>query len=177
MCPACLRPGTVNNHSVCIQKHDICSIHDIWSKIKEKIKTKCLKQLNNTFSWKIRPPLGSSISGTKCDRDKPIFFCRNRIENLKNGGHHHRTSLPCPSMGVPSPGDYLQYIGDDSYTPHVSACTQWFIVDHLGGCNITTEFSIIMYRCTAKPVMTDHFTGPQKVVLYDRWCFIRGTNV
>ncbi len=29
--------------------------------------------LNNTFWWKIRPTLRPSISGTKCDRDKPIF--------------------------------------------------------------------------------------------------------
>ncbi len=29
--------------------------------------------LNNTFWWKITPTLGPSISGTKCDRDKPIF--------------------------------------------------------------------------------------------------------
>ncbi len=28
---------------------------------------------------------------------------RNRIENLKNEGHHRGTSLPCPSMGVPPP--------------------------------------------------------------------------
>ncbi len=27
----------------------------------------------NTFCWKIRPTLGPSISGTKCDRDKLIF--------------------------------------------------------------------------------------------------------
>ncbi len=31
------------------------------------------KLLNNTFWWKIRPTLGPSISGTKCDRDKPNF--------------------------------------------------------------------------------------------------------
>ncbi len=29
--------------------------------------------LNNTFWWKITPTLGPSISGTECDRDKPIF--------------------------------------------------------------------------------------------------------
>ncbi len=29
-----------------------------------------------------------------------------RIENLKNGGHHHGTSLPCLSMGVHTPGHY-----------------------------------------------------------------------
>ncbi len=28
----------------------------------------------------------------------------NRIKNLKNGVHHHGTSLTCPSMGVPSLG-------------------------------------------------------------------------
>ncbi len=31
------------------------------------------KMLNNTFWWKIRSTLGPSISGTKCDRNKPIF--------------------------------------------------------------------------------------------------------
>ncbi len=45
----------------------------IGSKIKEKIDTKCLKLLNNTFWWQIRPTLGPCISRTKCDRDKPIF--------------------------------------------------------------------------------------------------------
>ncbi len=45
------------------------------------------------ISEKIRPTLDPSISGTKCDRDKPIF--------LKYGGHHHGISLPCPIMGVP----------------------------------------------------------------------------
>ncbi len=34
--------------------------------------------LNNTFLWKSRLTLGSSIFGTKCDRDKPIFFYRKR---------------------------------------------------------------------------------------------------
>ncbi len=29
--------------------------------------------LNTTFWWKIWPNLGPSISGTKCDRNKPIF--------------------------------------------------------------------------------------------------------
>ncbi len=32
-----------------------------------------LKLLNNTFWCKIRPTLGPSISGTRYDRDKPIF--------------------------------------------------------------------------------------------------------
>ncbi len=42
-------------------------------KITEKIDTKCLKMLNNTFWWKIRPIFNPSISGTKYDRDKLIF--------------------------------------------------------------------------------------------------------
>ncbi len=41
------------------------------------------------------------------------------------------------------------------------------------------------YRCyiwqtvchTVKPVMRDHPTGTQEVVLYDRWSFIGGANV
>ncbi len=32
--------------------------------------------LNITFWWKNWPALGPSISGTKCDRDNPTFFCR-----------------------------------------------------------------------------------------------------
>ncbi len=30
-----------------------------------------------------------------------------RIENLKNGGHHHGTSLPCLSMGVHTPAQAI----------------------------------------------------------------------
>ncbi len=46
----------------------------IGSKIKEKLTRNTLNLLNNnTFWWKIRPTLGPIISGTKCDRDKPIF--------------------------------------------------------------------------------------------------------
>ncbi len=30
----------------------------------------------------------------------------NRIENLQNGGHHRGSSLPCPSMGVPTVTEY-----------------------------------------------------------------------
>ncbi len=35
--------------------------------------------LNNTFWRNIRPTLGPSISGTKCDRGKLIFFCRKKV--------------------------------------------------------------------------------------------------
>ncbi len=45
----------------------------IGSKVKGKLIENALNLLNNTFWWKIRPTLGTSISGTKCDRDKPIF--------------------------------------------------------------------------------------------------------
>ncbi len=52
---------------------------------------------NDRLLWKHRPTLGQIISGTKCDRDKPIFFCRKsgsirsnwdpmRSEDVKNGG-------------------------------------------------------------------------------------------
>ncbi len=41
--------------------------------MKQKIDTKCIKLLNNRFWWKIKPDLGSSISGSKCDRNKPFF--------------------------------------------------------------------------------------------------------
>ncbi len=36
------------------------------------------KQLNNIFWWKIRPTLGPSVSGTKCDIDKPFFSAEKR---------------------------------------------------------------------------------------------------
>ncbi len=36
---------------------------------------------------------------------------------------------------------------------------------------------ILDYKCTVKPVVIDHPTGPRKVVLYDRWSFIRGINI
>ncbi len=42
-------------------------------KILGKIDTKCLKSVKNIFWWKIRPTLGPRISGTKCDKDKPIL--------------------------------------------------------------------------------------------------------
>ncbi len=32
-----------------------------------------LNLINNTFCWKLIPHLDPSISGTKCDRDKPVF--------------------------------------------------------------------------------------------------------
>ncbi len=44
-----------------------------WIENKGKLIQNALYLLNNTFWWKIRPTLGHSISGTKCDRDKPIF--------------------------------------------------------------------------------------------------------
>ncbi len=73
----------------------------IGPKIKGKFIQNALNLLNNIFGWKFRATLGPSISGTKCDRDKPIFFCRkrgsiglccgikwgsNRIRNPQNGG-------------------------------------------------------------------------------------------
>ncbi len=50
----------------------------IGSKIKGKFIQNALNLVNNTFWWRIRPNLGPCISGTKCDRDKPIFFCTKR---------------------------------------------------------------------------------------------------
>ncbi len=48
-----------------------------WGSIESKIMRKFiqndLKLLNNTLWWNIRPTLGSSISGTKCDRDIHFF--------------------------------------------------------------------------------------------------------
>ncbi len=60
----------------------------------------------------MRPTSGPSISGNKYDRDKLIFSAERGgsfqscvikygpNQNLKNGHHHRRTSIPCPSMGV-----------------------------------------------------------------------------
>ncbi len=87
----------------------------IWSKLLEKIDTKCLKSVQYYILVKIRPSLGPNISGTKCDRDKPIIFAEREVNRIvlrdKIGtqsdwkppkwGHHCGTSLPCPSMGVP----------------------------------------------------------------------------
>ncbi len=65
-----------------------------------------LIQLNNTFWWKIIRNLGPRISGTKCDRDKPIFSAERgisvRFKIPQIAGHHRGTSLPYPSMGVPT---------------------------------------------------------------------------
>ncbi len=41
--------------------------------MKGKLIQNAYNLLNNTFWWKITLTLGPSISGTKCDRDKPIF--------------------------------------------------------------------------------------------------------
>ncbi len=63
----------------------------------------------NTFWWKIRPTLGPSISGTKCDRDNRFFLQKEGVNLIVLGykigtpsdwkspkwGHHRRTSLPC----------------------------------------------------------------------------------
>ncbi len=38
----------------------------------------CVKLLNKTFWWKIWSTLCSSISGTKCERDNPIFSAERR---------------------------------------------------------------------------------------------------
>ncbi len=45
----------------------------IGSQIKGKLVQNALNLLHNTFWWNIRPNVGPSISGTKCDRGKPIF--------------------------------------------------------------------------------------------------------
>ncbi len=70
--------------------------------------------------WKNKPNLGPSISGTKCDRDKPILFrheeggqsdwleAYNRdligSKFSKDGGHHRGTSLPYRGVPPPLPG-------------------------------------------------------------------------
>ncbi len=45
----------------------------IGSKIKGILTQNVSNLLNNTLCWTIRPTLGPSTSGTKCDRDKHIF--------------------------------------------------------------------------------------------------------
>ncbi len=78
---------------------------------------KMIKNLNYTFWWKMWPILGPNISGTKCDREKAFFSAERESirswwgiteigiqsdkKNLKNGDHHHGTSIPFPNMGVP----------------------------------------------------------------------------
>ncbi len=57
-------------------------INEKWGQLDRKSSRKLIqnayKLLNNTFWWNIRPTLGPGISGTKCDRDKLIFFCKSR---------------------------------------------------------------------------------------------------
>ncbi len=57
-----------------------------WSirmKIKEKIYTKCFKTVKKyILLWKIRPILGPSICGTKCDSDKPIFSQKEGVNRI-----------------------------------------------------------------------------------------------
>ncbi len=45
----------------------------IGSQIKGQLIQSAENLLNNTFWWKIRPTLGPSIYGTKCDTDKPRY--------------------------------------------------------------------------------------------------------
>ncbi len=51
-----------------------------WTQLDRKLRKNWYKDtlnlLNNTFWWKIRPTLGPSISGARCDRDKSIFSAR-----------------------------------------------------------------------------------------------------
>ncbi len=47
-----------------------------------------LKQIKNqreNFGEKLDPDVGQIISGTKCDRDKPIFFQKKEVTNIKLG--------------------------------------------------------------------------------------------
>ncbi len=41
-----------------------------------------LNLLNSTSWWKNRPTLGPNISGTKCDRDKPIFLKNEGVNRI-----------------------------------------------------------------------------------------------
>ncbi len=80
----------------------------IGSESKETVDTKCIIIIQYTFWWKIRPSLGPSIAGTKCDRDKLIFSAARRCQSncdenkikiqsdrkSQNWDHHRRTSLP-----------------------------------------------------------------------------------
>ncbi len=43
------------------------------------------KVLNERFLWKNRPTLGQITSGTKCDRDKPIFLQIERVNKFELG--------------------------------------------------------------------------------------------
>ncbi len=69
------------------------------------------KEVNGIGNWEERGQLDwiSTQSGVnqiepRCLRGlRMLKRAPNRIENLKNEGHHRGTSLPCPSMGVPPP--------------------------------------------------------------------------
>ncbi len=48
------------------------------SKTKEKSGQNASQRSNDRFLWKSKPNVGQIISGTKCDKDKPIFFSAER---------------------------------------------------------------------------------------------------
>ncbi len=97
-------------------------INEKWGQLDRKSRRNFIQMLynllKNTFWWNIRPNLGPSISGTKCDREKLIFFLQNegvnlivlrykidpiRLKTPKTGGDHRWISLPCPCIGVSTP--------------------------------------------------------------------------
>ncbi len=70
-------------------------------KLKVKWIQNALNLLNNTFWWNIRPYLGPSICGTKCDRDKLIIFCRKRGQSdCVEVYNRNPVGLKIPKMGV-----------------------------------------------------------------------------
>ncbi len=59
----------------------------------------------------------------------------------------------------------------------MSCCCQTINKIPLHTINHTHQDILFIYMDTVKPLMRDHPIGPWEVVLWDRWCFIRDTNV
>ncbi len=71
-------------------------------KSRRKLVQNASKWSNNRFLLKkIRPTLSKFISGTKCDRDKPIFSAERGGQYDCVGHKKSGSSPPCSSMGVP----------------------------------------------------------------------------
>ncbi len=54
-------------------------------KSRRKLMQNALKWSNDRFLWKIKPSLGQIISGTKYDRDNPIFSVERGVNKIALG--------------------------------------------------------------------------------------------
>ncbi len=101
----------------------------------------------------------------------------NRIENPQNRSHHCRTSLPCPSMGVPTPGvvhkhKYKLYLNMDSLSKHgqlsLSVPSNYMCYLGRSDTNVTKSAYIVMIRsCLIKKHSTQ-----KHVLLWPSYCQI-----